>query len=141
MASETSPKAADAREQPLVDAVLKIPVLMEAEPSLARRGRFLTADFQLVLGRQVCFFSVVEGRITHIETKPQIMRPAAFRIAAEVPAWLKFWQLMPEPGWHDILAMMKRNHLTVDGDLRVFMGHLQYIKDILALPRRVLGVK
>lgn len=140
MASDTSDRVVDEREKPLVDAVLKIPVLMADEPSLARRGRFLTADFQLVIGRQVCFISVVEGQVTVIETKPQIMRPAAFRIAAEVPAWLQFWKAMPEPGWHDILAMMKRNNLTVDGDLRVFMGHLQYIKDLIALPRRILGV-
>ena len=140
MASETSERIADGQEARLVDAVLKIPSLMEAEPSLARRGRFLTADFQLVLGRQVCFVSIIEGTISRIETKPQIMRPAAFRIAAEVAAWLNFWKAMPEPGWHDILAMMKRNNLTVDGDLRVFMGHLQYIKDLLALPRRILGV-
>jgi len=130
----------DGQEARLVDAVLKIPSLMETEPSLARRGRFLTADFQLVLGRQVCFVAIFEGTISGIETRPQIMRPAAFRIAAEVPAWLNFWKAMPEPGWHDILAMMKRNNLTVDGDLRVFMGHLQYIKDLLALPRRILGV-
>jgi hypothetical protein len=129
----------DAGEKPLVDAVLRLPSLMEDEPWLAHRGRYLTSDFQLVIGRQVCFISIVSGRIANIETQPQIMRPAAFRIAAEVPAWLNFWKPMPEPGWHDILAMMKRNHLTVDGDLRIFMGHLQYIKDLIALPRRVLG--
>jgi hypothetical protein len=140
VASETSPAAGDPQQVRLVDAVLKIPSLLEAEPWLVRRGRFLTADFQLVVGRQVCFVSVVEGRITIIETMPQIMRAAAFRIAAEVPAWLQFWKAMPEPGWHDILAMMKRSHLTVDGDLRVFMGNLQYIKDVVALPRRILGV-
>jgi hypothetical protein len=140
VASETSPTTDDPQQTRLVDAVLKIPSLLEAEPWLVRRGRFLTADFQLVIGRQVCFMSVVEGKITVIETRPQIMRAAAFRIAAEVPAWLHFWKAMPEPGWHDILAMMKRNHLTVDGDLRVFMGNLQYIKDVVALPRRILGV-
>jgi hypothetical protein len=129
----------DHGENLLVDAVLKLPALMETEPWLMNRGRFLTSDFQLVVGRQVCFISIVAGGIANIETRPQIMRPAAFRIAAEVPAWLNFWKPMPEPGWHDILAMMKGNHLTVDGDLRVFMGHLQYVKDLVALPRRILG--
>ena len=137
--SEMSSVKADEREKALVDAVLKIPVLMQAEPWLSKRGRFLTAQFQIVIGSQVCFVSVIEGVINCIETRPQIMRPSVFRIAADVPDWLIFWSAMPEPGWHDILAMMKRNHLTVDGDLRVFMRHLQYIKDLIALPRRILG--
>jgi hypothetical protein len=140
VASEELPMADDPQQARLVDAVLKIPSLLEAEPWLVRRGRFLTADFLLVIGRQSCFVSVVEGKITVIETKPQIMRTAAFRIAADVPSWVQFWKAVPEPGWHDILAIMKRNYLTVDGDMRVFMGNLQYIKDVVALPRRILGV-
>jgi hypothetical protein len=125
--------------QRVLAAINHLPDLVNGDANLVRRGRYLTADIQLVLGPQTCFLSIFEGQITVVEAKPQIMRPAAFRIAAEIPAWLRFWRKMPEPGWHDILAMMKRGHLTVDGDLRVFMGHLQYIKDVIALPRKFLG--
>jgi hypothetical protein len=44
---------------------------------------------------------------------------------------------MPEAGWHDIFALMKRKEARVEGDLRPFMANLQYIKDLLSAPRRV----
>ena len=48
-----------------------------------------------------------------------------------------FWQPVPDAGWHDIFALMKRKEARVEGDLRPFMANLQYIKDLLAAPRRV----
>ena len=42
---------------------------------------------------------------------------------------------MPAPGWHDLLALTKREEATLEGDLHLFMTHLQYFKDVLALPR------
>jgi len=139
MASHTAAQPTDPAMQEAVAAVVRLSELVNADLNLVRRGRYLTADIQLVLGAQTCFVSIIEGRIAGVETRPQIMRPASFRLAADLSAWLRFWHRMPEPGWHDILAMMKKGHLSVDGDLRIFMGHLQYIKDVVALPRRLLG--
>ena len=42
----------------------------------------------------------------------------------------------PRPGWHDLLALTKRGEATLEGDLHPFMTHLQYFKDVLALPRQ-----
>ena len=42
---------------------------------------------------------------------------------------------MPEPGWHDLLALTKRGAARIDGDCSV--SHLQYFKDLLAAPRRL----
>ena len=42
---------------------------------------------------------------------------------------------MPRPGWHDLLALTKREEAVLEGDLHPFMAHLQYFKDVLALPR------
>jgi hypothetical protein len=44
---------------------------------------------------------------------------------------------VPEAGWHDIFALMKRKQARVEGDLRPFMANLQYIKDRPPAPRRV----
>jgi hypothetical protein len=43
---------------------------------------------------------------------------------------------VPRPGWHDLLSLTKREEATLEGDLHPFMTHLQYFKDVLALPRR-----
>jgi hypothetical protein len=63
------------------------------------------------------------------------MRPWVFAFRASIEAWDRFWQPMPEAGWHDIFALMKRGEASVEGDLRPFMANLQYIKDLLAAPR------
>jgi hypothetical protein len=34
------------------------------------------------------------------------------------------------------LALTKREQASLEGDLHPFMTHLQYFKDMLALPRR-----
>lgn len=139
------PSAAPPPPDPVTESVVAVfrtfPKLVDAHPSLVRRGRYFTADFQFVAGAQVCFMTAEAGRITAVETAPQIMRPAAFRIAAASASWLKLWQPAPEPGWHDILAMMKRRNLTVDGDIRTFMGNLQYIKDVIGLGRAAKGAR
>ena len=50
-------------------------------------------------------------------------------------AWAEYWQPAPRPGWHDLLALTKRREAMLEGDLHPFMAHLQYFKDVLALPR------
>ena len=52
-------------------------------------------------------------------------------------AWGRLWQSVPAPGWHDINALMKRGHVVLEGDLHPLMANLQYLKDLLALPRRL----
>jgi hypothetical protein len=46
---------------------------------------------------------------------------------------------MPEPGWHDLFALVRRGCASVEGDLQPLMANLQYVKDLLALPRRIAG--
>ena len=42
---------------------------------------------------------------------------------------------MPKPGFHDLLALTKRGEAVLEGELHPVMTHLQYFKDLLALPR------
>jgi len=50
-------------------------------------------------------------------------------------ALAQYWQPMPRPGWHDLLALTKRGEAVLEGDIHPFMTNLQYFKDVLALPR------
>ncbi len=56
---------------------------------------------------------------------------------ADALAWLGHWQAVPEPGLHDIFAMTRFGHLKIEGNFRPLMTHLQVMKDIIALPRRL----
>jgi hypothetical protein len=66
---------------------------------------------------------------------PVLMRSWRFSYRATSLAWAQYWQPMPRPGWHDLLALTKRGEAVLEGDLHPFMAHLQYFKDLLALPR------
>lgn len=116
--------------------VALLPELVNASESLVRRGRFVTLDFQIVVGEQPCFVSVEQGRITRVLFEPQRMRSCAFIVRASEEAWVQFWQPMPAPWSQDLFAMVKKGRASIDGDLHPFMANLQYFKDVIASPRR-----
>ena len=66
-------------------------------------------------------------------------RPDPFCVTPSVPsvreAWDTFWLPVPPPGYHDLLAMLKRRRLRIEGNLHPFMANLLYFKDVMAAPR------
>ena len=113
-----------------------LPALVDADPALVRRGRFLTVTFLLGVGDTAYLIRVVEGRIASVERGPFLLRPWSFAIRASADAWQRFWAPVPAPGYHDLFAMTRIGAARVEGDLYPLMAHLRYIKDVLAAPRR-----
>lgn len=62
---------------------------------------------------------------------------ASWRDSTEAE-WMKFWGA-PQPGSHDLMALIKRRTLTADGNLQIFMANLRYFKEAL-VKLRVTGV-
>ena len=112
-----------------------IPRLLDAAPALLSRGRLLNCDCQLGLIDAPCFVAIRGGRIVEMTAQPALMRSWRFSYRASPLAWKEYWQPMPRPGWHDLLALTKRGEALLAGDLHPFMAHLQFFKDLLALPR------
>jgi hypothetical protein len=121
------------------DAVIKafsdIPALLEATPALVTRGRFLDCDCRLGPIDHPFFVSIRAGRIAEFTATPALMRSWRFSYRATPLAWSEYWKPMPRPTFHDLLALTKRGEAVIEGDLHPFMTHLQYFKDLLALPR------
>lgn len=109
--------------------------LVNADASLVRRGRYLSTSFLAEAGESSWLVTVADGRIARVEHGPFRLRSWTFAIRATVDGWQRFWQPVPEPGWHDIFALAKRGVARVEGDLQPLMAHLGYIKDVLAKPR------
>jgi hypothetical protein len=112
-----------------------IPARLEATPALVSRGRFLDCDCRLGVTDHPFFVSIRSGHIVEMTAQPGLMRSWRFSFSASPAAWREYWQPMPKPGWHDLLALTKRGEAVLEGDLHPFMTHLQYFKDLLALPR------
>jgi hypothetical protein len=113
-----------------------LPDLVNADASLVRRGRYCSLTFLVQVGDTAWLVTVHEGRITRLERGPFLMRAWSFAVRAPAEAWTKFWEPMPAAGYHDLFAMAKGGHATVEGDLVPLMANLRYVKDVLAAPRR-----
>lgn len=114
----------------------RLPRLLEDDPDLIHRGAFFDARFQVGIGDIPFDMIVAAGRIISLERGPFIMRSWRFAVRGSAEAWEKFWQPVPAPGWHDLLALSKKRVVVLEGDLQPLMANLQYVKDLLALPRR-----
>ncbi|WMT76559.1 hypothetical protein [Bradyrhizobium sp. Ash2021] len=125
----------DASDAAVIKAFAEIPALLERTPALVMHGRFLDCDCLLGPMGRPFHVSIRAGRITDLTQAPVLMRSWRFSYRATSAAWAEYWQAMPKPGWHDLLALTKRGEAVLEGDLHPFMAHLQYFKDLLALPR------
>ena len=106
-----------------------------ADTWLVHRGRFLDATFLLGVGDTSYLVRIHHGRVEAIAKGPFVMPRATFSLEASEAAWRTFWQPVPPPGCHDLIAMIKTGALALEGDQLPFFANLRYFKELLALPR------
>lgn len=102
---------------------------------LVHRGRFLDVTFLIEIGPTPYLVRINRGRVAQIDKGPFVMPRWTFALRAPEDAWATFWQNVPPPGFHDLIAMVKMRALRIEGDQHLFMSNLRYFKDLLALPR------
>jgi hypothetical protein len=116
--------------------VATLPDLVNSNTALIRRGQRLTTTFLLAVGDAEYLVQVADGRLVSVERGPFLLRSWTFAVRAPADAWARFWQPLPEPGYHDLFAMKKLGVAQIEGDLWPLMAHLRYVKEVLAAPRR-----
>src|ERR1700727_2545275 len=117
----------------------RLPELVDASSELLRAGRLLNVDCLLGPVDRPFLVCIRAGRITGMSAMPKTMPSWRFGYTASPQAWIEYWRPEPKPGWHDLLALTKRGEAHLAGDLYPFLTHLQYFKDLLALPRSLSG--
>jgi hypothetical protein len=110
---------------------------VNGDAALVRKGRFVDATVLLEVGETAWLIQIVGGRIASVVRGPFVMPTWTFAMRAPAEAWSRFWALEPEPGFHDLFALIKQRLLTVEGDLHPFMANLFYFKGVFAAPRAV----
>ncbi|HRD75855.1 MAG TPA: hypothetical protein PK264_07950 [Hyphomicrobiaceae bacterium] len=123
----------------VVAAFSRLPELAAADADIARRGRHATLDVAIGVGSETLIARIVGGDVKDVLRGPFLLRPWTIAIRAEPEVWQAFLSDPPPPGSHDILALSKRGALRIEGNLQPFMASLQVVKDILALPRGMVG--
>ncbi|MGQ0652485.1 MAG: hypothetical protein ACT4P4_09490 [Betaproteobacteria bacterium] len=115
----------------------RIAAIVNADPALQRWGRGLNETFMVAVGDEQYLLKIDSGKIASVEKGPFVQRSWRFAIRAKRECWERYWQKTPEPGWHDLFALLRRGDVAFEGDQRVLMAYLLYIKLLLAAPRRI----
>ena len=110
---------------------------VNADAGLVRRGRFLSTAVLIEVGTTQWLANVVEGRVTRVRRGPFVMPSWHLALRAPEAEWALFWTAEPPPGSNDLMALIKRRVLKVDGDVKVFMANLRYFKEVMAKLRAV----
>ena len=114
----------------------RLPELVNADAAIVRWGRRMNDTFMVEVGEQQYLLKIEDGLIQRVEKGPFVQRTWRFAIRAKKEAWQKFWQKTPAPGWHDLFGLLRRGEVAFEGDQRVLMAYLQYVKLVLAAPRK-----
>lgn len=114
----------------------RIAAIVNADPSIRRWGRGMNETFMVAVGEEQHLFTVRDGKVEKVEKGPLVQRSWRFAIRAKRECWERHWQKTPQPGWHDLFALLRRGDVVFEGDQRVLMAYLLYIKLLLAAPRR-----
>ena len=113
-----------------------LPDLVNGDAAIVRWGRGMNYTFMVEVGQTQYWVSVEDGYVRKVEKGPFVQRPWRFAIRASKECWDKFWKKPPEPGWHDLFALLRRGDVKFEGDQRVLMAYLLYVKLILEACRR-----
>lgn len=104
---------------------------VNSNAALVRRGRTLDTTFLVEIGTAEWLVTVEKGRIATVAPRTAVMPNWSFALRAPEAAWTAFWQQVPKPGFHDLIALIKMRQLRAEGDTKLFMTHLRYVKEAL----------
>jgi hypothetical protein len=124
----------------MVDAALKptlerISAAIDASPHLLRLGALVNYTVLLEVDSDAYYLAFHRGRLESIACGQNRKTPWRFAIRTDAEALEKFWQALPEPGFHDLFGLVKLGRASIDGDILALVKNLRYFKEILAIPR------
>ena len=106
----------------------RLPEVVNGNPAIVRWGRHMNATFMLEAGEAQYLVHVGSGKIEAVEKGPFVMRSWTFAIRARRECWDEFLRKTPQPGWHDLFALLRRGDVKLEGDQRLLWAYLLYVK-------------
>ena len=104
----------------------------EKRSQLSMMAQYLNTCFMISTIENEYLVNIEKGVVKNVEEGPFVMPSYVFKLTAPKNEWIKFLQNTPQPGSHDIIAMLRRKVLKFEGDLHPLMSHLLYFKLLLA---------
>ena len=104
----------------------------KARTDIQIMAQYLSTSFMISTIEDEYLVNIEKGIVTNVQKGPFVMPSYIFKLTASKNEWLKFLLHTPQPGSHDIIAMLRRKVLKFEGDLHPLMSHLLYFKLLLA---------
>lgn len=104
---------------------------------LGRLGALFSETVLLEVSGAEYYLIFNRGRIEEIRPGPSRKIPWRFAIRVDHEALLKFWEPMPEAGFHDIFGFAKTGRGRIEGDILALVKNLRFFKEFMALGREV----
>ena len=117
------------------DKLAKLQDLVNGDTALVRRGQWLSADMMLEVGDARLLVKIRSGRIEEVVRLSLLAMPFDFAVVGTEEAWDAFWQPVPKPRHHDIMALIREGKMRIEGDLEQMMAHFLTLKMMLEKPR------
>lgn len=105
------------------------------DDELAVVGKFFTCRFLMASGDRRYLLRVRDGLLDEILPDPHPVEAWQFAIKAPTETWERFMQSPPPPEYHDIWAAAWLGHMTLEGDMKVFVQHQRALWRLLKLLR------
>ena len=93
----------------------------EKRSQLSMMAQYLNTCFMISTIEHEYLVNIEKGVVKNVEEGPFVMPSYVFKLTAPKNEWIKFLQHIPEPGSHDIIAMLRRKVLKFEGDLHPLM--------------------
>jgi len=91
---------------------------------LVRRGRFINATVLIETGDASYLIAIAAGRIAAVSRGPFVMPAWNFALRFSGDGWQRYISPVPQPGFNDLFALMKRRLLQAEGELHAFMANV-----------------
>ena len=119
----------------LIETFKHIQNTLDQTPHLLRIGRLFSATILIDLEGDEFYLTFEKGRIVALSNGISRKTPWRFALRTDAQALSKFWEPMPEVGFHDIFGLVKIGRGRVDGDILSLVKNLRFIKEVLGLGR------
>ena len=119
----------------------KLQERVNADAALVRRARWMSADMLLQIGDKAHIVEIREGRIAAISDANIYVTPYDFAIRGTAEAWHEFWQPLPRPRHHDIIALIREGKMQIEGNVEMAMANFLCLKLMLEKPRGAISAQ
>lgn len=116
----------------IVERLSALPKYAISGSALAAKASDLDTRVMLVSGEQRVLICIEQGVVRSVSPGPHVMPSVDFSLRASEVDWQLFLASVPPPGSHDLIALLRRGALQLQGNLhpvttavrRLILGNL-----------------